>query len=161
MKCFLIIWALSFLSLHAQKDNRLNLKKIQTGPYFGLQQGRNIVLELGMERRMKEIKFKSPNSCALNAGVNYDYRAKTLGADVGFWIRPNRISFTFGASGAIRSDFNDAMIGVAPMIGYKIWLVHACAGYYYYPRPNLSLPSNQLFVSLRLVITQNAQWKNK
>lgn len=162
MKYCLVIWFFwFFLTILAQKDNRFNLKKIQTGPYFGLQQGRNIVLELGVERRMKEIKFKSPNSFALNAGINYDYRASLLGADAGFWFRPNRISFTFGASGAVRSNFDNAMIGFAPMLGYKIWLLHAFAGYYYYPQPLQGLSTNQLFVSLRLVLTQNSKWKNQ
>lgn len=161
MKYLILIWAFSFWNYYAQKENHFNFKKIQTGPYFGLQQGRNLVVELGAERRMKEIKFKSPNSFALNAGINYDYRSRILGADAGFWFRPNRIGFTFGAAGAVRSNFNDAMIGLAPMLGYKIWLLHAFAGYYYYPKPLQSTMTNQLFVSLRLVLTQNSKWKNQ
>jgi hypothetical protein len=162
MRFFLFIWLFGFfLMLHAQKESRFNLKKIQTGPYFGLQQGRNIVFELGVERRMKELKFKSPNSFALHAGFNYDYRARTLGVDAGFWFKPNRISFTFGATGAVRSNFNDAMMGFAPMLGYKIWLVHAFAGYYFYPSPFQNSATNQLFVSLRLTLTHNSKWKNQ
>jgi hypothetical protein len=144
----------------AQRKDFFDFKKIQTGPYFGFQQGRNIVLEIGAERRMKEIKWKSPNANAILLGVNYDYKAKILGADLGFWYRPNRLSFTFGGVVAGRSDFTRYMIGVSPTLGYKIWFLHAQIGYYFYPKSVLSSPTNNLFLSLRLVLTQKTKWKN-
>ena len=144
----------------AQRKDFFDFKKIQTGPYFGFQQGRNIVLEIGAERRMKEIKWKSPNANAILLGVNYDYNAKILGADLGFWFRPNRLSFTFGGVVAGRSDFTRYMIGVSPTLGYKIWFLHAQIGYYFYPKSVLSSPTNNLFLSLRLVLTQKTRWKN-
>jgi hypothetical protein len=144
----------------AQRKDFFDFKKIQTGPYFGFQQGRNIVLEIGAERRMKEIKWKSPNANAILLGVNYDYKAKILGADLGFWYRPNRLSFTFGGVVAGRSDFTRYMIGVSPTLGYKIWFLHAQIGYYFYPKSVLSSPTNNLFLSLRLVLTQKTKRKN-
>ena len=155
---------ISFLSIScavAQRKDFFDIKKIQTGPYFGFQQGKNIVLEIGAERRMKEIKWKSPNANAILLGVNYDYKANMIGADLGYWFRPNRLSFTFGGVLAGRSNFTKGMIGISPTIGYRIWLLHAQAGYYFYPKKIPSVSTNTLFVSLRLVITQNTKWKNK
>ncbi|NBY41379.1 MAG: hypothetical protein EBQ66_10975 [Flavobacteriia bacterium] len=62
----LLVFTGSFI---AQKDSRFNFNKIQSGPYFGIQQGRNIVVELGYERRNKEIQFKSPNTHAFDLGL--------------------------------------------------------------------------------------------
>jgi hypothetical protein len=145
----------------AQKESRFNLNKIQSGPYFGIQQGRNIVIELGYERRNKEIQFKSPNTHAFDLGANYDYKAKLIGADLGYWFRPNRIGFTFGAQVAARTNFNHAMFGVSPLIGYKIWLLHANAGYNWYPQKIPSVYTNTLFVNLRLILVNKSKIKRK
>ena len=144
----------------AQRKDLFDFQKIQTGPYFGFQQGRNIVLEIGAERRMKEIKWKSPNANAILLGVNYDYKANMIGADLGYWFRPNRLSFTFGGVLAGRSNFTKGMIGFSPTLGYKIWFLHAQAGYYFYPKSVLSSATNRLFLTLRLVLTQKTRWKN-
>jgi len=154
---FIFLFSVSFAV--AQRKDFFEFKKIQTGPYFGFQQGKNIVLEIGAERRMKEIKWKNPNAHAMLLGVNYDYKAKILGADIGYWFRPNRLSFTFGGALAARSNFTKSMIGLSPTIGYKIWLLHAQAGCYLYPKKISNVFTNTLFVSLRLVITQNTKWK--
>ncbi|MBM3164268.1 MAG: hypothetical protein FJZ80_02295 [Bacteroidetes bacterium] len=161
MRVLLFVGILFTFHLNAQVARFDNLRKIQTGPYFGLQQGRNVVIELGMERISKEIKWKSPNAFGLNAGVNFDYRARVLGGEIGSWFRPGRMSFTLGGAIAVRSDFNDVMIGLAPMLGYKIWMFHAFVGYYFYPTPLPNAQTNQLFVSLRIMLTQQSKWKNK
>ncbi|NDB35394.1 MAG: hypothetical protein EB023_08605 [Flavobacteriia bacterium] len=70
------------------------------------------------------------------------------------------MSFTFGGVVAGRSDFTRYMIGVSPTLGYKIWFLHAQIGYYFYPKSVLSSPTNNLFLSLRLVLTQKTKWKN-
>jgi|Laugrefabdmm15dn_1035133.scaffolds.fasta_scaffold32490_2 hypothetical protein len=159
---FLILTLLvSTASLIAQKDSRFNFNKIQSGPYFGIQQGRNIVVELGYERRNKEIQFKSPNTHAFDLGANYDYKAKLVGADLGYWFRPNRIGFTFGAQIAARTNFNKAMFGVSPLIGYKIWLLHANAGYNWYPNKISGVYTNTLFVSVRLILVNKSKIKRK
>jgi len=135
--------------------------KIQTGPYFGLQQGKHVVIEIGAERRLKEVKLRSPNSNALNLGLNYDYTNRILGSDLGYWFRPNRIAFTFGGIIAARSNFYRYSLGFSPCLGYKIWIVHAQAGYYFYPKSAFTGGTNNLFLSLRVVLTQHTHWKRK
>ena len=144
----------------SQTQAGFDFTKIQSGPYFGVQQGRNIVLELGFEKRIKEVKLKSPNAHAFNVGANYDYKAGVLGADAGYWFRPGRISFTVGTQAAVRSDFDRAMIGFTPTLGYKIWLLHANAGYYFYPKPIPGVITNNLFLQLRLVLSESTKFRN-
>jgi hypothetical protein len=159
MKLILLFLLISFTGF-CQKKPLFDFTKIQRGPYVGFQQGRNIVLELGFEKRIKEVKWRSPNAHAFNIGANYDYKAGLLGADAGYWFRPNRISFTFGAQAAVRSDFDRAMIGFTPTIGYKIWLLHANAGFYIYPKAIPGVQTNNLFIQLRLVLTEKSTIKN-
>lgn len=144
----------------SQTQAGFDFTKIQSGPYFGVQQGRNIVLELGFEKRIKEVKWKSPNAHAFNVGANYDYKAGVLGTDAGYWFRPGRISFTVGAQAAVRSDFDRAMLGFTPTLGYKIWLLHANAGYYFYPKPIPGVITNNLFLQLRLVLSESTKFRN-
>ena len=147
--------------LLAQKKHSIDLTKIQSGPYIGLQQGRNLVVEVGFEKRFKEIKWKSPNAHAFNIGVNYDYKARMLGADAGYWYRPNRLGLTFGGQLAVRSNFDRGMVGFSPTLGYKIWLLHANIGYYIYPNPLPGIKTNYLFLQARLVFTEHSRIKNK
>jgi len=146
--------------LFAQKKQWFDFTKIQSGPYIGVQQGRNLVFELGYERRSKEIKLKNASSHAFNIGANYDYRAGILGADAGFWFRPNRFGLTFGAQVAARSNFDQGMLGFTPTVGYKIWFIHANAGYYIYPKPLSGAKTNNLFVQVRWVFSENSRTVN-
>jgi hypothetical protein len=52
------------------------------------------------------------------------------------------------------------MIGFTPTVGYKIWLLHANAGFYFYPKPIPGVQTNNLFVQLRLVLTEKSTLKN-
>lgn len=155
--CLYLFVFLASMTL-AQKRN-FDFRKIQSGPYFGLQQGKNWVVELGYERRMKEIKFKNPTSNAFFLGANYDINTLVLGSDLGFWFRPSRIGFTWGGQLAFRTDFEDSKIGFSPTIGYKIWFLHANVGYYFYTSPKTTIPTNQLFLNLRLVLSEKTKFK--
>lgn len=150
---------LTFL-FYGQKSG-IEMRKIQTGPYFGVQQGRNIVLELGAERRLKEMKWIRPKAHAFSLGVNYDIHEFLMGSDLGYWYRPSRMGFTFGGQVALRTDFDSYMIGVSPTIGYKVWFLHANVGYYFYPNKITGIQTNSLFVNLRWVISNNSKYKTK
>jgi len=56
MKIFLFFLLFSCSGL-CQKNSLFDFTKIQRGPYFGFQQGRNIVLELGFEKRIKDLVY--------------------------------------------------------------------------------------------------------
>ena len=157
MKMLTLVFLIPF-SLFAQAPVNGFVKK-QSGPYFGLQQGKEVVLEIGFEKRIKEIQFKKPHTHAFDLGANYDFKRSVLGADLGYWYRPNRIGFTFGGVVSLRSDFNRGVVGFSPTIGYKIWLLHANVGYYFYP--NSLVSTNTLFLNLRLVLSDKTSFKRK
>jgi hypothetical protein len=123
----------------------------------GVQQGKHIALELGFEKRIKEVKLIRPHAHAFNVGANYDFKAGLLGADAGYWFRPSRISFTMGLQAAVRTNFEKSSFGLSPTIGYKIWFLHANAGYYLYPNPIQGVQTNRLFIQLRMVFTEKTK----
>jgi hypothetical protein len=130
------------------KDRILDISVKKYGPYLGIQRGKYTVLELGGEMIWKEIRFKKPTAQAVNAGFNYNFRYNVLGFDAGYWIRPHRFGLTYGAVVVHRTDFTYNKLGIAPVIGYKIWMLHLRVGYYVLPNPS-QFETNTLFISLR------------
>ena len=53
---------------------KVNVKK--TGPYFGLQQGKYLVPEIGIERQWKKIKLSNSVTHAAHMGFNYNFKYK-------------------------------------------------------------------------------------
>lgn len=128
---------------------KLNITK--TGPYFGLQQGKYLIPEIGVERQWKKIRLKNSVTHAAHMGFNYNFKYKVLGYDAGYWIKPHRIGLTYGANLFFRTNFDRGKIGVAPVIGFKFWLLHFQTGYHFMARPN-DFETNTFFVSLRVGI---------
>lgn len=156
MKYLLLVLFVPYFVV-AQHTRPFEFKKIQSGPYVGVQQGKHIALELGFEKRIKEVKLIRPLAHAFNVGANYDIKAGLLGADAGYWFRPSRISFTMGLQAAVRTNFEKSSFGLSPTIGYKIWFLHANAGYYLYPNPIPGVQTNRLFIQLRMVFTEKTK----
>ncbi|NRA11323.1 MAG: hypothetical protein HRT57_05135 [Crocinitomicaceae bacterium] len=128
---------------------KVNVKK--TGPYFGLQQGKYLVPEIGIERQWKKIKLSNSVTHAAHMGFNYNFKYKVLGYDAGYWVKPHRIGLTYGANLFFRTDFDKGKIGIAPVIGFKLWLLHFQTGYHFMVRPK-DFETNTFFVSLRVGI---------
>jgi hypothetical protein len=148
----------SFLQRRRLIDAGLQVRK--TGPYFGLQQGRYLVLEIGGERQWKRIQLLTAETHAMHMGFNYNFRYKVLGYDVGYWWKPSRLGLTYGANLFLRSDFDRTKVGIAPLVGYKIWLVHLQTGYHFMPRAN-EFETNTFFISLRLGIINDRDFQLK
>lgn len=153
---FLFICASSFgysQSLHqsiAQQGKpflKVNVKK--TGPYFGLRQGLYLVPEVGVERQWKRIKLSNAIIHAAHTGFNYNFKGKILGYDVGYWVKPHRIGLTYGGNLVYRTDFSRSKIGIVPVVGFKIWLLHAQTGYHFMTRTE-GFDANYFFISLRI-----------
>ncbi len=132
------------------KRRLLDLSVTKTGPYFGLQRGKYTVVELGAERQWKKVRLKMPVTHAAHAGFNYNFKYNMLGYDMGYWYRPHRIGLTYGGNLFLRTNFDDTRIGFAPVIGYKIWLVHFQTGYHFMGRLPENFETNRFFVSLRI-----------
>lgn len=163
-KVFLILlfcWFSQFCN--AQRKGffeKKNMTIVKNGPYFGLQKGKFIIAELGGERQWKELQFRKPKTHAVNIGLNYDFTNNVLGYDLGYWYKSTNVGFTFGGSLLLRTDFNNTRIGFTPVIGYKIWQLHAQTGYQLLSnKPATSFEANNLFISLRFVLINNTKIK--
>jgi len=141
---------------------RLDINVKRTGPYLGLQQGKYTLPEFGVERQWKKIRLKNPIVHAAHMGFNYNFRHAVLGYDLGYWVRPHRFGLTYGGNLFFRSDFTHNKVGIAPVIGYKIWFVHIQTGYHVMANPN-QFETNTLFVSIRIGIINDRdisiEWK--
>ncbi|MFM7565249.1 MAG: hypothetical protein ACKO4K_00730 [Flavobacteriales bacterium] len=158
MKAFYFFFFLSFVGF-SQHATSFGFTKIQLGPYLGLQKGRNTVLELGLEKRIKEIALGHRSSYAINLGANFDFQSLLVGLDGGLWFRPHNVGFMWGGQLALRSDFHQSMVGISPTLGYKIWFLHATLGYYVYPKKIPNVVTNHLYASVRLTLTQEKKVK--
>jgi len=165
-KLFLAIIFLSILGspIYAQKkESVFQVKKrhvVKSGPIFGLEKGLSIGVELGAEKQWKQLKFKNAPTIAINSLLSYDYQNEVLGFDIGSWYKKNALGFTLGASLGVRSDFTNNRMVFTPTIGYKIWQLHAMAGYHFLsPSSSFIQPVNTVFVSLRFVLINNSKVK--
>lgn len=138
----------------------LDIRIKKTGPYFGLQQGKYLVPEFGVERQWKRVKLKSPIIHAGHMGFSYNFKHKVLGYDIGYWIKTHRIGLTYGANLFYRTNFNSDRIGVAPVVGFKFWLLHLQTGYHIMAKPK-TIETNTFFISVRLGIIneRDIEWK--
>ena len=139
----------------------LDIKVRKSGPYFGIQQGRFTIPEIGWENQWKRIKLRKPTIHAVNAGFNYNIRYNVLGFDAGYWYKPHRIGLTFGGALFYRSDFESSRLGIAPNIGFKIWLMHVQVGYHFMSRPKTVFETNKMFISLRVGIINDRNFDVK
>jgi len=149
---------------HAQKKESIfQVKKrhvVRSGPVFGVEKGQSIGIELGAEKQWKQLKFKNAPTIAINSLLSYDYQNEVLGFDIGSWYKKNSLGFTLGASLGVRSDFTNNRMVFTPTIGYKIWQLHAIAGYHFLsPSTSFIQPVNTVFVSLRFVLINNSKVK--
>lgn len=174
MRIFVITLMLAFVStgLFAQQsgvladpfgkkrllDAHLNITK--TGPYFGLQKGKYLVPEIGVERQWKMIRLLRTQTHAAHMGFNYNLKYNLLGYDAGYWWKPHRIGLTYGANLFLRSNFEQTKIGIAPVIGFKIWLLHFQTGYHFMPR-HKDFETNAFFVSVRIGIINDRDFNFK
>lgn len=152
---FIVLNSLAYAQLSvgdlSYKKPLLDLRIRKTGPYFGLQQGKYLVPEIGIEKQWKRVKLKRPLTHAAHTGFNYNIKYKVLGYDVGYWIKTHRIGLTYGANVFYRTNFTTDRFGVAPVIGYKFWLLHLQTGYQIFTKRK-SFDASTIFISLRLGI---------
>ncbi len=133
------------------KDKLFEIKIRKSGPFIGLQRGNYTNFELGGEMIWKKVRISKPHTQAGYANMNYNFKHNVLGFDLGYWLRPHRFGLTYGAALLFRSDFTHNQLGIAPVIGYKLWIAHLRVGYNILPDPQ-QFENNTLFVSLRVGI---------
>lgn len=150
----------------AQKDNKkplLDPHVRKMGPYFGIQQGRYTVGEIGMELQFKNINLKKPKTNAYHLGLGYNIPNNALQINGGYWHKPSRLDLTYGVDVCLRSDFSEERFGFAPVVGYKLFGFHIRAGYMFLTPPIHFVNTNTLFINLRFTLVNNRkfQWNRR
>ncbi len=130
-----------------------SVKKL--GPYFGIQQGRYTVGEIGMEFQHKDIRLKKPKTNAFHLGLGYNIPNNALQVNGGYWHKPSRLDLTYGVDVCLRSDFDAERFGISPVVGYKIFGFHIRAGYMLLTPSETFIATNQLFINLRFTLVNN------
>ena len=140
-----------------QKEPLVKITK--TGPYIGIQRGKYSNLELGYEFQRKGVKLIKPITHALNIGFDYNLSENVLGFSAGYWYKKGRVDMTYGASFVVKSNFNQSRIGISPLVGYKFSIAHLQVGYNVLSPFHSFKNTNTLFVSLRVVMINNKNYK--
>lgn len=137
------------------KEKWLSVSVTKTGPYFGYQRGKYNVGELGVEGQYKQLKLSKSITHAGQIGFNYNFTHNVLGCDAGYWVKPSRLGLTYGARLVFRTDFDRNKMGLAPVIGYKLYGFHLQTGYYFLSNSNYEMATNSFFISLRFTLINN------
>lgn len=127
-----------------------HVKKL--GPYFGIQQGRFTVGEIGMEAQFKSLKIKRPKTHGVHLGLGYNIPNNSMQINTGYWHKPSRFDLTYGVDFGMRSNFEVNRFGIAPVVGYKIFGFHLRAGYMFLTRSTTFTETNTLFINLRFIL---------
>ena len=128
----------------------LNIRTVTFAPYLEAEKGKYFILEMGCEAQMKKLSLKSSRAHGMSFGLNYDFKNSNFGYDLGYWYRPNLIGFTFGGNLGFRSDLSStSSFGIAPIIGYKFWMLHAQTGFYIWTVKPSIMNTNSVFVALK------------
>lgn len=169
-KFLLVLLCLFALSSHAQEfsyfsNNRFPLKKEgwidihfkKSGPYIGLQRGKYLIAEFGVEKQYKKVKLIRPVTHAFHTGFNYNFKRNVLGYDLGYWFQVGRLDLTYGANLILRTDFDETRVGIAPVVGFKLFQFHLQTGYHFLTPSTTFVETNTYFVSLRFVMISKRQ----
>jgi hypothetical protein len=135
-----------------KKDPLLQISLRQSGPYFGLQQGRYLVGEIGGEMQWRKLRLKKPITHALTIGADYNLTQNILGLNTGYYYKGGRTKFSFGGNVVYRTDFTHNRIGLGPAIGYKLSAFHAQIGYVLLTPHETFVNTNSIYISLRFTL---------
>ena len=103
--------------------------------------------------------FKSGQTNAIHAGMNYNFSHDILGYDIGYWTKSGRLGLTYGINFNYRTNFSLSSIGLSPVIGFNFFQFHLETGYSFYNRSVQSIPANQLFVGVRYTLMRDRKLK--
>lgn len=164
IRLFLLTLLLTAASAQAQapllwqltaKDPLIRARSFKSGPYIGAQRGAYWFGEFGAEMQFKKIKLTNPRVHALHTGVQYNFTNNVLGYDLGYWYQGGRLGLTYGATLLFRTDFTHNRLGIAPVVGFKLFQFHLQTGYQLLTPSNSFTAINRFFLSLRFVIINN------
>jgi hypothetical protein len=164
---FLLGVCLSLASFsHAQlfRNGKLydsKLYMVKTGPYIGLEQGKYLNFNFGVERQIQQIKLLKPQTHAVNAQFDYNFKQQVMGAQLGYWFKSGRLNLTYGARVSWRTDYEVHRFGFSPNVGYKLLQAHFQLGVHLMGKSDHFTNTNTFYASLRYVFINNRDLKRK
>ena len=147
-----------------KRDKKLfesKLSVVKTGPYLGLEQGKYLNFNFGVERQWQQIKLIKPMTHAANVQFDYNFKQKVMGAQAGYWFKAGRLNITYGARVSWRTDYNYHLFAVSPNVGYKLLQAHFQLGVNLMPRNESFRNVNTFYASLRWVFINNRDFRRK
>ena len=139
----------------------IELKAKKTGPYIAWQRGKYNVGEFGFERQYKSTSLKKTTTNAFHMGFNYNFKQNVLGYDIGYWRQQGQLGFTFGGNLVLRTNFDETRVGIAPVVGFKLFQFHLQTGYHFLTPARNFDNTNFFFVSLRFVLVKDREYDMK
>jgi hypothetical protein len=140
---------------------RSKLSVVKAGPYLGLEQGKYLNLNFGVERQWQQLKFVKPQTHAASLQFDYNFKQKVMGAQVGYWFKTGRLNLTYGARVSWRTDYTYHRFAFSPNVGYKFLQAHFQLGVHLMP-PNRDFENvNTFYASLRWVFINDRDFKRK
>lgn len=137
------------------------LKMVKMGPFIGLEQGKYLNFNFGMERQWQQLKLIKPQTHAANVQFDYNFKYKVMGAQLGYWFKVGRLNLTYGARLSWHSDFDEHRFGISPNVGYKFMQAHFQLGVHLMP-PNTHFEEvNTFYASLRWVFINDRKIEKK
>jgi hypothetical protein len=97
----------------------------------------------------KKSTLKTFSLHAATVGVDYNLFEHGLGFSAGYYHKAKRVAFTYGAQLLYRSNFDEGRFGIAPVVGYKILMLHAQLGYSFLTPSDTFTNTNTIFISVR------------
>lgn len=137
------------------------LMMVKMGPLVGLEQGKYLNFNFGMERQWQQLKLIKPQTHAANFQLDYNFKYRVMGAQLGYWFKIGRLNLTYGGRLAWHTDFDYHRFGIAPNVGYKFMQAHLQMGVNLMPRNKNFTEVNTFYVSLRWVFINDREFKRK
>ena len=137
------------------------LKLIKTGPFLGVEQGKYLNANFGVERQWQQIKLANPHTNAINLQFDYNLKQNQMGSQIGYWYKAGRLNLTYGARIAWHTDFDSHhLFGFAPNVGYKFLQGHFQLGVNIQQKSNYVV-GNTFYASLRWVFINERKFDRK
>lgn len=167
MRCVLFVLVLTGpFTAHSQlfKNGKLyesKLSVVKTGPFVGLEQGKYLNFNFGVERQYQQIKLVKPKTHAVNLQFDYNFKQSVMGAQLGYWMKAGRLNITYGARISWRTDFEVHRYAISPNVGYKLAQAHFQLGVHLMAPSDHFTNTNTFYASLRYVFINNRDFRRK
>lgn len=135
------------------------LRVVKMGPFLGLEQGKYLNFNFGFERQWQQLKLINPQTHAVNLQLDYNFKQKVMGAQLGYWFKVGRMNITYGGRLSWRTDYTYNRFAISPNVGYKFLQAHFQLGVNLMPRNEYFKNVNTFYASLRWVFINERKFK--